>query len=54
MSEDYRELPRKSPDGPRRIRIDCPTCQGAGAGCFACRGTGFKIVEVDDDAEIDQ
>ena len=51
-NDDYTELPRKSPDAPRRFRIDCPVCQGAGAECFACRGSGFKIAEVDED-EID-
>ena len=53
-ADDYTELPRKHPDGPRRLKVDCRVCQGAGAECHACGGRGTEIIEIDPDREIEQ
>lgn len=53
MSADYKELPRKDPDAPRRFVVDCRTCHGAGAECHACGGRGTQIIEIDPDTEIE-
>lgn len=46
----HKELPRRSEDDPmRRFVVDCPQCQGAGAGCPQCGDRGTIIVEVDAD-----
>lgn len=50
---DATELKRRGPDDHfRRFRVDCHTCQGAGAGCYACGGTGMKTIEVDEDSPL--